>query len=188
MWSPSLPTSGTRGVEVVSRTVRRGGVLVAALLVLLHSGCLYSFRAGTGFPSHIRTMAVIPFDNQTTRFELTQELHEQLLRELPRSLGVRPASEETADAVVRGTISTYTLGAPLYRQGAGGDRAEVVVRQVNLVVAVEIVDRVENVILWDSRSLSGRGEFLDAEPEDRGRDEAIRSIVRQIVDGAQSNW
>lgn len=167
------------------RAVRLG---LLAVVALLQSGCLYSFRAGTGFPSHIRTVAVIPFENETTRFELTQEIHEQLLRELPRALGIRPGAEENADAVVRGVITSYNMTAPGFSAGATGDRAQVGLRQVSIMVAVEIIDLVENEILWDSRSISGRGEFLDSEIEDVGRLEAIKTLVQQIVDGAQSNW
>ena len=190
---PSPRTSGSRvadarGMRLPTWWKRVLGVLLLALLLLSSSGCLYSFQAGTGFPSHIRTLAVIPFDNETTRFELTQELHQVLLQELPRSLGIRPSSEEVADAVVRGTITSYTSSAPLYRPGAGGSAAEVEVRQVSVSVFVEIIDLVDNVILWDSRSVAGRGDFLESQVEDVGRAEAIRQLVQQIVDGAQSNW
>lgn len=198
---PSLPTSGPRGADVDRARHDTGGrtfpgipgrlqlrwIFVLALLVG-QSGCLYSLRAGTGFPPYIRTIAVIPFENETTRFELTQEVHEQLLRELPRALGIRPASEENADAVVRGVITNYNLTAPGFSPAAGGDRAQVGLRQVSLNVAVEIIDLVENQILWDNRSLSARGEFLDTELEDVGRGEAIEALVQLIVDGAQSNW
>lgn len=170
------------------RGVRSGGALLLALMLLSSSGCLYTFQAGTGFPAHIRTLAVIPFENETTRFELTQELHQVLLEELPRALGIRPSSEEVADAVVRGTITSYNSSAPLYSPGVGGGGAQVELRQVTVSVFVEIIDRVENVILWDSRSVSGRGEFLESEVEDVGRAEAIEQLVQQIVDGAQSNW
>lgn len=174
-------------------TPRRSGVLIfrSALLALtvLASGCIYSFRAGAGFPPYIRTMAVLPFENTTTRFELTQELYSVLQREVPRSLGIRAGAEEVADAVLRGTITSYTLGSPLYRPGATGDRAEVLVRDVSITVDVELVDLVENEILWEGRGVSGRGQYLeDSESEETAKEEALQLLLRQIVDGAQSNW
>lgn len=155
-------------------------------LVLLY-GCNYSFRAGSGFPSHVQTIAILPFENETDRFELTQEVHEALLRELPGALGIRAAGEEVADAVLRGTVRRYAVGAPLYRSGSEGT-AEVVERQVSIGLSVEIVDVRENVILWEDRSLSAQGQYLEAQVEDVGRVEAIELIVQRIVDGAQSNW
>ena len=62
-------------------------------------------------------------------------------------------------------------------------------RQVRIVVSVEIVDLVENTILWESRTVSAEGTFLEAsETEEVGRIEAIELLVQKIVDGAQSNW
>lgn len=160
--------------------------LIAALLL---SGCSYTFRPGSGFPEHIRTLAVVPFDNDTERFELTQELHEELLRELPQALGVRNAGEDRADAVVRGRITAYRLTAPLFRPGDTQSRIDVLQRQVTIRVQVEIVDLVENVILWEDQGLSVDGQYLDeSETEEVGRAEAIELILQRIVDGAQSNW
>jgi hypothetical protein len=150
-------------------------------------GCIYSFRAG-GLPSNIRTIAILPFENETTRLELTQELYD-VLRDIPGALGVRPAAEDVADAVLRGRITGYTLTTPNYRAGPGGDRAEVLQRQVSVVIAVEIVDRTRNEILWESRALSGEGQFLEAtETEEVAMTVAIKLLRQRIVDGAQSNW
>ena len=161
-----------------------------ALLVLplLAAGCVYSLTAGS-FPDHIQTVAILPFDNGTTRFELTQEIHEQLLRELPGALGVRNGGEELADAVVRGEITGYDVQAPLFRPGQQGDRAEVLQREVTIRVRVEILDRVENAVLWEDGGLFAQGQYLEAsETEEEGRAEAIELLVQKIIDGAQSNW
>jgi len=160
---------------------------LALIVVLAIEGCVYSFRSGS-FPDHIRTVAILPFDNDTNRFELTQEIHDQLLRELPRSLGVTNAGEEVADAVIQGRISRYDLTAPLFRPGQQDDRVDVLQRQVNIRVEVELIDLVENVILWDDRGLSTQGQYLEGESEEVGRAEAIELLVQRIVDGAQSNW
>ena len=61
---------------------------------------------------------------------------------------------------------------------------------MTITVAVEIVDKKRNVILWDSQSLVGRGEYLRDSPsgETDGRDTALKHILQQILDGAQSQW
>ena len=169
----------------MARTAR---IALLLLCVLGMHGCFYSFKAGT-FPDWIDTIAVLPFDNQTARLELTQELHDVLLREVPRSLGLRQAGEDVANAVLRGRITSYTVTVPAYRPSATGDRAEVLQRQVQVLVAVELVDMVRNEILWESRSLSGEGQFLDAsETEEVGLRLAINLLRQRIIDGAQSNW
>jgi hypothetical protein len=166
---------------------RVGRVLLVVGIGL--AGCSYSFRAGAGFPPEVKTVAVIPFDNETTRFELTQEVFDALVLELPRALGLNPAGEDVADAVVRGSITRYSLDAPLYRSGQPGQAAEVLQRQVTLVVAVEIVNLQTNEILWENSNVSAQGQYLEAsEQEELGREEAIEQLVQLIVDGAQSNW
>jgi len=163
--------------------------LTAAVLLSVTAGCNYSFKAGSFPPEHIRTIAVQPFENETTRFELTGEIFDEVLRNVPRALGIRTAGEDVADAVVRGAITRYEVVAPNYRAAGEGQAAQVLQRQVNITVSVEIVDLVENVILWESRTVSSQGTFVEAsETEDVGRAEAIELLVQKIVDGAQSNW
>ncbi len=164
--------------------------IALALLVVALSGC-YSFRAGSFPPEHISTIAVLPFDlgDNVTRFELSGEIYDEVLRNVPRALGMRTAGEDIADAIVRGTITRYEVVAPNYRAGAEGQAAQVLQRQVNIMVSIEIIDLVENVILWEDRSVSAQGTFLEAsETEEVGRIEAIELLVQKIVDGAQSNW
>jgi hypothetical protein len=167
--------------------MRRAGY-AAILLALAASGCNYSFRAGSFPPPHIRTIAIQPFDNTTNRFELSAELYDQLLRNLPGALGIRTAGADVADAIVRGSITRYDVVAPNYTAGTGGAPAQVLQRQVSITVSVSIVDLVENVILWESTGVQGQGQFAEGAPEDGGRREAIELLVQRIVDGAQSNW
>ena len=173
------------------KTPRRHGRLaacVALLGALLTVACNYSFRAGSFPPPHIQTIAIEPFDNETTRFELSAELYDQLLRNLPGALGIRTAGADVADAVVRGSINRYDVAAPNYRAGAGGVAPQVLQRQVSISVSVEIVDLVENVILWESSNVVAQGEFPEGAPEEGGRQIAMDLLVQRIVDGAQSNW
>ncbi len=160
-----------------------GAVVLAAGL----AGC-YSFQAGTGLTG-VETIAILPFDNTTTRLELTQDVQDILLRELPGSLGLRLAGEDQADVVVRGRITSYDLVAPNYRPGQQGQAAEVLQRQVVLTVGVEILNMRDRTVLWQSNALRAQGEYLEAtETEDTGKAEALETLIQQIVDGAQSNW
>lgn len=166
-----------------------GRWLVWYLLALLPAGCLYSFRAGAGFPDYVKTVAIVPFENETTRPEITDEIFNLLLREFPRSQGLQPAGEDVADAVVRGTIRSYDVSTPSYRAGAAGEVPQVLQRQVRLTVEVQIINLVDNEILWESRGISVQGEYLEeSETEDVGRALAIELLIQRIVDGAQSNW
>ncbi len=168
--------------------MRRGAGWWLAIACLAATGCNYSFQSGS-FPDHIRTIAILPFENDTNRFELTQEIHEQLLRELPRALGVTNAGEGVADAIVQGRIVRYDLTTPLFRPGEQRDQVDVLQRQVSIRVEVELIDIDQNVILWDDLGLTTEGQYLEeSETEEVARAEAIELLVQRIVDGAQSNW
>ncbi len=179
--SARRPRAG-RLLTVAWRTVALGVAVSSA------SACNYSFRAGSFPPPHIRSLAIEPFRNETDRFDLADALTAQLQRELPAALGVRAAGLDAADAVVRGTITRYDVQAPNYRVGAPGRPAEVLQREVRISVSVEIVDRIQNVVLWSSSSETGEGLFPEGAPEEEGRAAALEILVQRIVDGAQSNW
>lgn len=174
--------------KALLRIFGRSVIVRSAVLALALSlgGCLYGFQGGGGFPSHIRTVYIAPFENQTNQFDIDQEIARQLSEALPRSLGVRLAGEQAAEAIVRGRITRYDDVARNY---VPGETTQVLQHQVEISVAIEMVDVRRNEILWDSPGVIGRGEYRpDSQPDRVGRTQAVESLVRQIIDGAQSQW
>lgn len=162
--------------------------LLFSLCVGTVAGCgPYSFTGGGGLPGHVRAIAILPFENRTTQFTLTQELTQALIDDVPRRLGLKPADESTADAVLRGTITRYSDSATNYQPDPGG--AVIFQRRVNISISVEIYDLTEDQVLWSAGSLSAVGEYLpDTQSELDGRQLAIANLVQKIIDGAQSQW
>lgn len=162
---------------------------VGALLpLLLLTGCLYGFRGGGGFPSDVKTVYIAPIENRTSQFEIDQELGRLLTERLPRTLGVRLAGQEVADAIVTARINGYTDVAQNYVAGSPGT-VQVNQQQVQITIAIQIVDVKRNEILWDAQSIAGRGEYRpESESDVIAKARAIESLVQQIVDGAQSQW
>ena len=171
--------------------LRKPGIRAASLLLLagLYAGC-YSFTGGGGFPSDIRTIYIEPFTNETVQAELDHQLFRKLTESLPRALGTTPATETNADAIVRGRILRYEDVAQSYRSTTGERSGiDVLTNQVQITVAVEIIDRKRNLILWDSQSVVGRGDYrIDQERDTDAREKALNHIIQLIVDGAQSQW
>lgn len=162
--------------------------LLASFLVPSITACgVYSFTGGGGLPGHIRTIAILPFENRTTQFTLTQELTQRLTDVLPGRLGVNLADEGSADAIVRGTITRYQETAVNYQPDPAGP--VIFQRRVDVSVSVEIFDTSEEQVLWGAPSVSGSGEYIPEEQtEENGRQLAIDNLVAAIIDGAQSQW
>src|ERR687890_679440 len=90
---------------------RSGARLLLVSAALLLSGCLYHF-AGGGLPPHIKSVAVLPFDNETPQPTLQRELYDLMRRDVENRLGLREAAEGKADAIVRGKILRYDPDIP----------------------------------------------------------------------------
>ena len=177
-------TPGSRGADAVARRRRMAGLMAVFLL----AGCNYGFEGG-GFPPHIQTIYIAPFENETPQFDLDQKLYQQMLEELPSRLGVRVAGEEVADAVLRGEIRRYDDVAQNYRLGEGDQpRPNITSHEVQIGVSARLIDVRDNVIRWEG-TITGRGTYRpDSQVDDVGKLEAIESLIEQVVDGAQSQW
>jgi len=167
--------------------MRRSGVCSSLLLALVLGcgGVHYGFVGG-GLPAHIRTMAVLPFDNQTASPDLQRELFDNMRRGLQQRLGVRDASQDKADAIVRGVIQSYDVDVPV-AFSADPNQAVSARRRLQIVIDIEIVDQTTGKVLFQRKGLRAEGEYAErAEPE--GRRQAIDRLVNDIIEGAQSQW
>jgi lipopolysaccharide assembly LptE-like protein len=161
-----------------------GFLVILSTLVL--GGCLYGF-AGGGLPPSIKTVAVLPFDNQTPEPTLTQEISQAVREAVERRLGLRQSAEARADAVVRGSITRYDPDVPVAYQADEDREVNVTQRQVQITVTVEILDQKAGKPLWQRSGLVAKGNY-DAGQEAEGRRKALDDLVVNIVEGAQSQW
>ena len=161
------------------------GLLPSLSLVL--TGCfLYGFGGGTGFPPTIKTVAVIPFENLTAEPALTNEINRAVREAVQGRLGLRPAGEASADAIVKGTIQRYEPDLPVAFGGGQNQTVEVRSRKLQISINVQIIDQKNNKILWERNGLMVEGDYTTNEIE--GRKKAIEKLITDIVDGAQSQW
>lgn len=165
--------------------MRRPAVVSLVIAVALApAACLYSLNGG-GLPSEIKSVAVIPFDNETASPELQRELNEALRASLASKLGLKEAAEDKASAVVRGKIVTYDLDVAT-AFSANPAQATSSRRQLKVVVHVEIFDQIHNRSLW-AQDLTELGDYPEG-GEVSGRKAAIQKIVSDVIQGAQSQW
>jgi curli biogenesis system outer membrane secretion channel CsgG len=163
--------------------------LVAVLtLTVLAGACNYGLQGGGGFPAEIRTIYIAPLGNQTVQFDVGDQVFSALLEQLPRALGLSPAGQSSADAVVRGTVTRYEDAAQNYRPGEPGS-VNVLQHQVQITLSIQIIDVRRGEILYEQAAVSGRGVYQpDSQDEQIARTEAINVLIQQIINGAQSQW
>jgi hypothetical protein len=149
------------------------------------TGCLYGF-AGGGLPSSIKTVAVLPFDNQTSEPTLTREIDAAVREAVESRLGLRQAGTQQADALVRGTISRYEPDLPVAYTGTN-QQVTVTRRLVQIMVKVEIINQRSNRTLWERSGLIVKGDYEPGREAD-GRRKALDELITNIVEGAQSQW
>jgi hypothetical protein len=135
---------------------------------------------------NVKTVAILPFENDTPEPALTQEVSDAVRQALEDRLGLRVASEANADAIVRGRVVRYDPDLPIVIQPGQG-QVTVTKRKVQLTVDVEIVNQREGTTVWKRQGLSVDGEY-DPPQEAQGRKLALQKLVNDIVDGAQSQW
>lgn len=175
--------------SLMSGYCRASARLALLLTLALTAGaCNYGLQGGGGFPAEIRTVYIAPLANETIQFDVGQQIFRSLTEQLPGALGLRLASERTADAVVRGTVTRYEDAAQNYRPGEPGN-VEVVQHQVQITISIQIIDVHQNQILYEENSVSGRGEYRpDTQSDEIARTRAIELLIQQIINGAQSQW
>ena len=161
----------------------RRSLLVSVALSL--TVCFYGF-SGRGLPSHIQTVAIIPFENRTASPELQRELAETMRTALHDRLGLRDATEARANAVVRGTIQRYETDIPV-GYSADNKQTTSAKRQLQITVDIEMIDQVNGKTLWQRKGLNAEGQY-EERGEAAGRKQAIDRIIADIITGAQSQW
>lgn len=117
------------GIRTDRFAPRQVGLLAAPLLLAAALGCGYSLtgRSST-LPAGIETIGVPMFANQTNRPELEQRITEGVVDEfVTRGRFKIVAGEEGAQAVLNGTIFTYTTVPVVINEQGRATRYEIMI-------------------------------------------------------------
>lgn len=161
---------------------------MAALLItaLFTGGCsIYTF-SGSTLPSHLKTVDIPLFENQSMEPDIAEEITQALNKQILEGNLLRIV-QNSGDATVTGTITSY-LHEP-YTFGASATR-QVAVDQyiVKITAQVDFNDNVKNAPLFEG-PITGEGIYdFQKETEDTGRDKAIKDIVQRILQKSLQSW
>ena len=88
--------------------------------------------------------------------------------------------------MVRGRVVRYDPDIPV-AYSADPNQQVSARRRLEIAIDVEILDQTTGKTIWNRRGLVAQGDY-DERQESDGRRRAIEKLVREIVEGAQSQW
>ena len=174
------------------KSIFRIGVSLALFVCVSgYTECYKPVGRGDGLPKHIKTLAIPPFQNPSLRFKVEQRFTAAMVDEAlrrARSLQIT-STKEGADAVMLGTIKTFT-----YRPVLLDDLGRARLFEVAITVGLTVRDQTKNKILFDNQNFVFRGEYeIAGDPKtffseegpavDRIARDFAKSVMTTILEG-----
>jgi hypothetical protein len=149
------------------------------VLFMFYMGCLsYSFTGS--LPSHISSVAVPLFDDNTAYPGVREDLTNMVVDEFLSDNTLKVTSESKADLLITGIITSITQKAAILSAGETVDEFQVYVN-----VKVKCEDVRQNQVLWD-KNLSEFGVMPGTGSQD-DRDQAIRIALEKLTNDILNN-
>ena len=172
-----------------SRRARPGaGFWIALIILATPAGCGYTVRSA--LPSHLKTLAIPSFGNNTVEFGLSDDITQSLVSGFLADRHLRIVQERDANAVLRGTVVAYKNQVFGYTSKERATEYEIV-----LTVQVSFRDMVKNHDLWKEDALTVRTTYnvvpVGTEPaktETDGRRDVIQKLTDQVVSRTVQGW
>ena len=168
-------------------------VAFAAAAASLITGCGYHVAGRADLlPDEIKVIAVPAFGNATTRYTLTQQLPQAIMREfISRTRYKVVADPEQADAVLEGSVNNYFSYPTVFDASTG--RASGV--QLILVLDIRLRDRHKGTVVFERNSMQVQNRYeISAdqlayfEESDTALERASRDTARTIVSAILENF
>jgi hypothetical protein len=167
--------------------------VVLAAIALVAPSCGYHMAGRADLvPKSIHTIAIPAFSNATTRYKLTDQLPEDIAREFIVRTRYRIVPDpKTADAVLEGTVLTYTSFPTVFDPTTS--RASAV--EVHVTMRVSLVERATGKLLYNRPNFEVRERYQIAtdpsaffEESDSAVARASRQTARQVVSSILENF
>ena len=166
--------------------------VVLALAALLGS-CGYHIAGQADLmPKTVKTIAIPAFENATIRYKLTDRLPQEIAREFNARTRYRMISDvNTADAVLKGTVTSYVSFPTVFDQATG--RASAVDLRVNMKVT--LTERATGKVLFTrpAFSVTERYEISQSVPQyfeesDAALNRVAKAAAQQLVTAILDNF
>ncbi len=158
---------------------------LSILMAVLVSACGYSTKGL--LPTHIKTVYVEPFTNNTYESQLETDFTNVLTNRFINDGNLKVAKKEEADLIVTGTLLDFRR-EPLRHDA---DR-EVEEYRIVIISDVSVEDATRQKLMWEENNFGGDSSYFTsgtlATTEQAARDAAIEDLARRIVNRTVEDW
>jgi outer membrane lipopolysaccharide assembly protein LptE/RlpB len=137
---------------------------------LLVAACGYQFANRGNFPSDIKSISVVMFENRTTETGIEQIITNAIVYEITRSSDLALIDRYRADAVLSGVIESLGIETISYRRVY-----RAIERRVRLTVSLRLTDR-EGKVIWSARRISDNQAY-DVSPDKKRTEQNRRNAI-----------
>jgi hypothetical protein len=151
--------------------------------------CAYSTSPAL-LPSHIKTIAIPEFENQTGEYTLEREITDAVIQRFVSDNHLRVVEERVAESVLHGKVVQY-------RNTVFGISGDTRANEYRVTIAVSVVykDLVKNREIWNEENLVRTANYYvqnvpgqAAQTELDGRQSAIQKIADEILSRTVQGW
>ena len=143
----------------------------------------YSF-SGSSIPSHIKSVAIPIFENETAEFGIKEKVTDALLENFISENILKISDKKNADSIIRGTIMKITDVPFTFDENE-------IVQEYRVTIYLNLVwhDQVKDNDLFDGK-INGWGVYPANSPEERddGIEKAIERLISEITNKTLSGW
>ena len=141
-------------------------------------------------PSHLKTIAIPPFENETSEYTLEQDVTDAVVQRFVGDNHLRIVDEKSADCVIKGKLTEY-------RNAIFGISNSDLAQEYRVTIGVSVVfkDQVKNREIWHDDELVKTANYYvqpvpgqQAKTELDGRKEAIQKIADEILSRSVQSW
>ncbi len=159
-------------------------LFVISLFILLCGGCSYYSVSGS-LPSHIKTVAVPLFENETVEIDIVEGITSEVIDAIIKDGNMKVVSEFQADAIVDGTIIDIIEEADTFSKDEQADQFK-----IRVFAEVQFFDRKKNNVIWEEKRMEGWARFdaSDVSSRELGIEEALEMLAKEIIDKTVSGW
>lgn len=155
-------------------------------VIILISGCGYTTKT-CFLPSHIGSVYIETFQNQTDQPNLDNLLRAKLISTFQNDGNLKIAPPNIADTILQGQITGYTRQALRYE-----DDEVIKEYRLQIVVNFKFQDLAKDTVLVEESNFIGDTTFYltgsSAKTESSARDDALDDLSRNILNSVITLW